>query len=70
MSVAAISGNEDTQIDLTGLASALTDADGSETLSVEISGIPIGAKIFDDLGVELTVSNNAVTIADPPALPR
>ena len=68
MSVAAISGNEDTQIDLTGLASALTDADGSETLSVEISGIPIGAKIFDDLGVELTVSNNAVTIADPARL--
>ena len=56
--------NEDTEIDFTGLSSSLTDTDGSETLSVTISTIPTDAKIFDDLGVELTVTNNAVTITD------
>ena len=60
--------NEDTAIDFTGLSSALTDTDGSETLSVTISSVPIGAKIFDDLGTELTLSGNAVTITDPTRL--
>ncbi len=68
LAVAPIVGNEDTQIDFTGLSSSLTDTDGSETLSVTISTIPTDAKIFDDLGVELTVSNNAVTITDPARL--
>ena len=66
--VVPIVGNEDTQIDFTGLSSSLTDTDGSETLSVTISTIPTNAKIFDDLGVELTVSNKAVTITDPARL--
>ena len=65
LATAAISGSEDTAIDFTGLSSSLTDTDGSETLSVTISTIPTDAKIFDDLGIELTVSNNAVTITDP-----
>ena len=43
----------------------MTDTDGSETLSATISTIPTDAKIFDDLGDELTISNNAVTITDP-----
>ncbi|MEP6444598.1 MAG: type I secretion C-terminal target domain-containing protein [Hyphomicrobiales bacterium] len=34
------SGDEDTPIALTGLSAALDDADGSETLSVTISGLP------------------------------
>ena len=65
---APLVGNEDTVIDFTGLSSALTDTDGSETLSVTISTIPTGAKIFDDLGTELPVSGNAVTITDPARL--
>ena len=33
-----------------------------------IDSIPNGAKIFDDLDVELTISNNEVTITDPARL--
>jgi large repetitive protein len=42
LTVQAASGNEDTAIPLT-ITSALTDTDGSETLSVVISGVPAGA---------------------------
>ncbi|MCB1449639.1 MAG: type I secretion C-terminal target domain-containing protein, partial [Nitratireductor sp.] len=37
------SGNEDTAIALGGLSATLVDIDGSETLSVTISGVPDGA---------------------------
>lgn len=40
--VQAASGNEDTAIQLT-IDAALTDTDGSETLSIGISGVPSGA---------------------------
>jgi hypothetical protein len=40
---ADVSGNEDSAIALTGLSAALVDIDGSETLSVTISGIPEGS---------------------------
>ncbi|MGE0093268.1 MAG: Ig-like domain-containing protein [Alphaproteobacteria bacterium] len=44
LSVSPASGNEDTAIAL-NIASALTDTDGSETLSVTISGVPEGASL-------------------------
>src|SRR5207253_5548850 len=40
------SGTEDQPIALT-IASSLTDTDGSETLSIEISGVPAGASLSD-----------------------
>ncbi|MCB1509419.1 MAG: type I secretion C-terminal target domain-containing protein, partial [Hyphomicrobiaceae bacterium] len=39
----AYAGNEDNAITLTGLSAALADTDGSEVLSVTISGVPDGA---------------------------
>ncbi|MCB1428214.1 MAG: type I secretion C-terminal target domain-containing protein, partial [Nitratireductor sp.] len=39
----ASSGDEDTAIALSGLSAILADADGSETLSVTLSGVPDGA---------------------------
>jgi large repetitive protein len=38
-----VTGAEDTSIALTGLSASLVDADGSEVLSVKISGVPEGA---------------------------
>ncbi|EIM29743.1 DUF4429 domain-containing protein [Microvirga lotononidis] len=38
-------GNEDTSIRLTGLAGALVDTDGSESLSFVLSGLPAGASL-------------------------
>ncbi len=42
VTISDASGNEDTAIAL-DIASSLTDTDGSETLSIEISGVPEGA---------------------------
>jgi large repetitive protein len=44
LSVAAASGGEDTAISLS-ISSALTDTDGSESLTVVISGVPTGATL-------------------------
>ena len=44
LTVRRASGNEDTAIALT-ISSALTDTDGSETLSIKISGVPAGATL-------------------------
>ncbi len=44
LTVADVTGNEDTAIPL-GIAGALTDTDGSETLSVLVSGVPAGATL-------------------------
>ena len=68
LATTAISGNEDTQIAFTGLASALTDTDGSETLSVVISRIPDGALVFDDNDEEVDVEEGVATITDPDRL--
>ena len=43
-SVGAAAGDEDQAIDL-DISAALTDTDGSETLSIEISGVPTGASL-------------------------
>ena len=44
LSVNPASGNEDTPIPLS-ISAALTDNDGSETLSITISGVPLGATL-------------------------
>ncbi|WP_199235277.1 hypothetical protein, partial [Azospirillum sp. TSA6c] len=59
--VSAASGNEDTAIALT-ITPALTDLDGSETLTITISGIPAGATLVNTLNGSLTVSNGSITL--------
>ncbi len=61
LSVTAASGNEDTAIPLT-INPALTDTDGSETLSITLSGIPTGASLHNGAGDTLTVSGGAITL--------
>ncbi|PWC87194.1 hypothetical protein TSH100_10375, partial [Azospirillum sp. TSH100] len=61
LTVAAATGNEDSAIPLT-ITPALTDTDGSETLSVTISGIPAGASLANAAGDPLTISNGSVTL--------
>jgi len=56
-------GTEDQAISL-DIASGLTDTDGSETLSVSISGIPDGA-VLSSGGVEIVVDENGVAQVDP-----
>ena len=48
-------GYEDTFFNLSEIHTALTDTDGSEVLSVEISGLPEGAILKDGNGNEATV---------------
>ena len=62
LSVAATTGAEDTAIPLT-ISPALTDTDGSETLSVTISGIPAGAVLTNAAGETLTIANGSITLA-------
>ena len=50
------------------MSASLTDTDGSETLSVIISGITTGVRIFDDQGTELIPFDDEVTITDPARL--
>ncbi|ARN75145.1 type I secretion C-terminal target domain-containing protein [Oceanicoccus sagamiensis] len=47
-----IRGDEDSQIDLSGLSADLIDQDGSETLSLQITGVPQGAVLYAN-GVQL-----------------
>ena len=44
------SGNEDTQIALPAITAALNDLDGSETLTLSIGAIPVGATLSDGIG--------------------
>src|SRR5882724_8759632 len=46
VTVAPVTGNEDGAIPLT-VAATLVDTDGSETLSLQIGGIPVGATLSD-----------------------
>ena len=62
LSVAATTGAEDTAIPLT-IDPALTDTDGSESLSITISGIPSGASLRNTAGDTLTISNGTITLA-------
>jgi VCBS repeat-containing protein len=55
-------GAEDTVISLSRLTAALVDRDGSETLAVEISQIPSGAKLSD--GTHEFTATDALTSVD------
>ncbi|MEQ8320054.1 MAG: cadherin-like domain-containing protein, partial [Rhodospirillales bacterium] len=56
-----VSGDEDTAISL-DLSSALTDTDGSETLSVTISDIPDGMVLTDASGNEVTITDGSADV--------
>ncbi|MEP2544627.1 MAG: hypothetical protein ABJI82_08175, partial [Alphaproteobacteria bacterium] len=62
LTVSDAAGDEDTAIAL-DIAAALTDTDGSETLSVTLSGIPEGA-VLRAGGQPLDVSGGEITFAD------
>ena len=64
LTVGAANGNEDTAIALP-VATALVDTDGSETLSLTISSIPVGATLADGGGNTFTASagNQTVNVA-------
>ncbi|WP_112479987.1 hypothetical protein [Vibrio variabilis] len=70
-------GYEDSLIDLSDISAALTDVDGSESLTLQLSGLPDGATLWLD-GAELTaidgiaelpnnvsLENLQVVVADP-----
>ncbi|MBR7195323.1 LapA family giant adhesin [Pseudomonas sp. 14A] len=49
-------GAEGTTVKLSAISTALTDTDGSETLSVKISGAPVGSVLSDGAGHTFTVT--------------
>ncbi|WP_256587021.1 immunoglobulin-like domain-containing protein, partial [Pseudomonas sp. Irchel 3E19] len=49
-------GAEGTTVKLSAVSTALTDTDGSETLSVKISGAPVGSVLSDGAGHSFTVT--------------
>jgi uncharacterized protein YegL len=49
-------GAEGTTVKLSAITTALTDTDGSETLSVKISGAPVGSVLSDGAGHTFTVT--------------
>ncbi|WP_326492009.1 VCBS domain-containing protein [Vibrio maritimus] len=54
-------GYEDSLIDLSDISAALTDVDGSESLTLQLSGLPDGATLWLD-GSELTVTGGVVEL--------
>ncbi|WP_438282642.1 immunoglobulin-like domain-containing protein, partial [Pseudomonas alabamensis] len=55
-------GPENGSVKLVGIGTALTDTDGSESLSVKLSGIPAGAVVSDNAGHSVTVGSAAVDV--------
>ncbi|MDH0649571.1 type I secretion C-terminal target domain-containing protein, partial [Pseudomonas sp. GD03867] len=49
-------------VKLVGISTNLTDTDGSESLSVKLSGIPAGSVIADNAGHTFTVGKDAVDV--------
>ncbi|NIF19946.1 type I secretion C-terminal target domain-containing protein, partial [Pantoea sp. Cy-639] len=49
-------------VKLVGISTKLTDTDGSETLSVKLSGIPAGSVLADGAGHKVTVGKDAVDV--------
>jgi len=49
-------GAEGTTVKLSSISTALTDNDGSETLSIKISGAPVGSVLSDGAGHSFTVT--------------
>ena len=66
LTVADANAVEDTPINLS-VASSLTDTDGSETLSVEVSGIPDGATLSLTDGTVISVTDGVASV-DPAQL--
>jgi VCBS repeat-containing protein len=63
LTVAPASGNEDSAIALT-VDPALVDADGSETLTVAIGGVPVGATLSDGTNsFAATAGNTSVDVS-------
>jgi len=60
LTVSSASGNEDTAISLS-VSSSLTDTDSSETLKLEISDIPVGAKLTGASGQTFTATAGSTT---------
>ncbi|WP_339492941.1 immunoglobulin-like domain-containing protein, partial [Pseudomonas sp. EA_15y_Pfl2_R67] len=54
-------GAEGTSVNLSKITTALTDTDGSESLSVKIGGIPEGSVLSDGAGHSATVGSNGET---------
>ena len=62
LSVAPATGNEDAAIALS-VSPALVDTDGSESLTVQVAGIPVGATLSDGIHTfTATVGNTAVDV--------
>ena len=61
LAASAVSGNEDSPIAL-NIASALTDTDGSETLSIRLDNIPVGAVLSNTAGDILTISGGSIVL--------
>ncbi|MDZ5605485.1 immunoglobulin-like domain-containing protein [Pseudomonas sp. RP23018S] len=55
-------GPENGSVKLVSITSALTDTDGSESLSVKLSGIPAGSVVSDNAGHSLTVGAAGVDV--------
>ncbi|AXO86534.1 type I secretion C-terminal target domain-containing protein [Pseudomonas parafulva] len=49
-------------VKLVGISTNMTDTDGSETLSVKLSGIPAGSVVSDNAGHSFTVGSSAVDV--------
>ena len=61
VTVADATGNEDSTIAL-DITSALGDTDGSESLSIEIGGIPTGATLSNTAGDTITITGGTATL--------
>ncbi|MEK1837136.1 MAG: LapA family giant adhesin, partial [Pseudomonas sp.] len=55
-------GAEGTSVHLSAIKTALTDTDGSESLSVKISGIPEGSVLSDGAGHTFTTTNGEANV--------
>jgi surface adhesion protein len=55
-------GAEGTSVHLTAIKTALTDTDGSESLSVKISGMPEGSVLSDGAGHTFTTTNGEANV--------
>ncbi|RJX66497.1 hypothetical protein DZ860_20365, partial [Vibrio sinensis] len=51
-------GLQDTEIPLSRISAALTDTDGSESLTVKLTGLPRGAELSDGDGKSVTVNDS------------
>ncbi|ANI57696.1 retention module-containing protein [Pseudomonas sp. GR 6-02] len=55
-------GAEGTSVHLSAIKTALTDTDGSESLSVKISGMPAGSVLSDGAGHTFTTTNGEANV--------